>query len=545
MSKVAAYLQEHILGEVTTNSEVLDAMSHDGSVLQIMPEMVIYPRVTNDIRKIARFAWQLAEKGHVLPITARGSGRDQTGAAIGKGIVLVTPAHMNRVFEFDAKQKLVRLQPGATSHSINQALLLHGVAIPAISYSAQYSTIGGAIANNTSGPFAGKHGDVGTWVNQLEVVLANGDALQTRRLSKRELNKKKGLQTFEGEIYRGLDNLIEDNKEMIAEKLASDIRDNVGYSSIAKVKNKDGSFDLMPLIIGSQGTLGIISEMIMKTEFVSSHMGVAAIAFNSSESARDALDVLCKLDPTFLDHFDGAIFDQAAKEGKIYEFYRTAQTNGSVTSVILIGFDDFNERARGKKLKKVTKALQGVETNIVTANGEDAEDLMAIREVTAFSLRPNEKGFSAPPLVDGVYIPSERYGDFSAAVAVLAEKYHVTLPLHGRILENLYYTRPILQLHKVGDKQKIFKILDEFTKLVEHHSGHLIGDAGEGRVKARFAYAQLDDDIKDLFMAVKAIFDPYGILNPGVKQSAEIRELVAQLRPDYDTAQLASYAPYN
>jgi hypothetical protein len=72
MSKVASYLQEHILGEVSTNPAILAAMSHDGSVLEIQPDMVVYPRVTSDIRKVARFAWQLAEKGHVLPSATYG-----------------------------------------------------------------------------------------------------------------------------------------------------------------------------------------------------------------------------------------------------------------------------------------------------------------------------------------------------------------------------------------------------------------------------------------------------------------------------------------
>jgi len=106
MSKVAAYLQEHILGEVSTNPAILAAFSHDMSVLEITPEMVVYPRVTNDIRKIARFTWQLAEKGHVLPLTVRGNGTDETGGAIGKGIIVTMPAHMNRIFEFDPKQKI-------------------------------------------------------------------------------------------------------------------------------------------------------------------------------------------------------------------------------------------------------------------------------------------------------------------------------------------------------------------------------------------------------------------------------------------------------
>lgn len=545
MSKVAAYLQEHILGEVTTNPAVLDAMSRDGSVLQITPEMVIYPRVTNDIRKVTRFAWQLAEKGHVLPVTARGAGSDTTGAAIGQGIVLVMPAHMNRIFEFDAKQKLARLQPGANGNAVNEALFLQGVGIPALPHSSQYSTVGGAIATDSSGPLSAKYGSVGEWIDQLEVVLANGDVLQTGRINKRELNKKKGLQTFEGEIYRQIDNLIEDNKELIDGKIASDMRDNVGYSSIAKVKRKDGSFDLLPLIVGSQGTLGIISEMIMKTDFINAHTGVAAIAFSSREAARDALDHLRQLEPAFLDSFDGALFDLAKQQGKVYDFYKAASEGKTLAAVVLIGFDDFNERARSKKLKRVLKVLQNVDADVASADGGDAEELLIMREVTSFLLRPETKGHSAPPLFDGVYIPPERSEDFAAAVAALAVKHHVELPLHSRVLENLYYTRPVLQLHKVGDKQKIFKLLEEYSNLVDAHGGHLIGEGGEGRIKARFAYAQLDDDVKELFAAIKSTFDPYGILNPGVKQPAEIRQLVAQLRPDHDTAHLAEHSPYN
>jgi FAD/FMN-containing dehydrogenase len=119
------------------------------------------------------------------------------------------------------------------------------------------------------------------------------------------------------------------------------------------------------------------------------------------------------------------------------------------------------------------------------------------------------------------------------------------MPLHGRMLENTYYARPILQLHKVGDKQKIFKLLDEYTNLVEYFGGHLIGNGGEGRVKARFAYKQLEPEVVALFDAVKAVFDPHGILNPGVKQATEVRHLVAHLRSSYDTAAAASYVLYN
>ena len=94
MSKVAHYLQEHILGEVTASPEVRRHFSYDASILRMAPSIIAYPRNENDVRKIARFAWQLAHRGRVLPITVRGGGSDTSGAALSTGIVIVFPAHM-------------------------------------------------------------------------------------------------------------------------------------------------------------------------------------------------------------------------------------------------------------------------------------------------------------------------------------------------------------------------------------------------------------------------------------------------------------------
>ena len=109
----------------------------------------------------------------------------------------------------------------------------------------------------------------------------------------------------------------------------------------------------------------------------------------------------------------------------------------------------------------------------------------------------------------------------------------------------MVYTRASLQLHKVGDKQKIFKLLDEYSAIVDAHGGHLIGEAGEGRVKARFAFKPFEDDVLDMFTQIKTIFDPNGILNPGVKQTAELRQLVSELRPHYDVAAFSDYVPHS
>lgn len=546
MSKVANYLNEHILGEVSSNAAVLHAMSTDGSVLTIVPEMVVYPRTTNDIRKVARFSNQLAEKGHALPITARGGGSDQTAAAIGSGIILNTTAHMNAIFELDSKQKLVRLQPGVNFKALNDALLLHGLHIPSYPASAGYSTIGGAVANNASGILSGKYGSTGRWIHQLEIVLSNGDVMQTGRISKRELNRKKGQQTFEGEVYRQIDNLITDNDDLIANSIALDVRDNAGYAGIVDVKRRDGSMDLTPLFIGSQGTLGIISELIMKAEYASAEVAVAALAFETHNAARDAADSLRSLDPCLLEFIDGPLFETALERGKKYRFYTDAIEQGEVAAVLLVGFDDMSERHRSKKIKKTRKLLQGqVSYMDVASDAAAANELLILRDVSSVVVVPDGNGESAPPLVDGAYIPPERFEDFMTSLVALASKFAVQLPLYGRLLDNVYYVRPSLQLHKVGDKQKVFKFVDEYSHLVVSHRGHLIGESAEGRFKASFAYKEFDDDLMGLYDGIKAIFDPLEILNPGVKQKNELKTMVAMLRKEYNLAAFAGHSPTN
>ena len=238
MNKIAVYLSQHLSGEVSSAQSLRKLYSTDGSVLSIPPEIVAFPRVTNDIRKIARFTWQLAEKGHVVSITTRGFGGDPTGAAIGKGIVMDVSKHLNNVIEVAVKDKLVHVQPGASLASIENTLKWQGLLLPgAHTNSLRDISIGGAIASDT----LGTDGRVADSIKKLEVVLANGDILETGKMSRRDVSKKLGLQTFEGEIYRKIEGLLEDNEELIKEIAADTTRDNTGYKRIAEVRAKDGS----------------------------------------------------------------------------------------------------------------------------------------------------------------------------------------------------------------------------------------------------------------------------------------------------------------
>ena len=524
MNKIAHYLNTHMLGEVIVTPGVLAAYTTDASVLHYSPDMVAYPRATSDIRKIARFAWQLAEKGHTLPLTVRGAGTDTTGGAIGPGMIIATMPHMNRIFEYDAGQKLVRLQPGVSVNALSNALALHGTAVPELRWDHQMASVGGGIAAQRTAL---------DYVDQLEVVLANGDVLQTKRLSKRELEKKKGQQNFEGEIYRGVDALIEDNPDLIDGMVHDDDRlDHEGYAGLEAVKDKHGSFDLTPLFVGSQGSLGFISEMILKADFVNQSPAMVVAAFAERAGARDALDIIDDIDPTAVEYIDGSYFEAAALAGKSYRFYEEAKEQfGSVAVVVVVTINDFNERNRLRKMKKLQTRLKPLGAHVVGDGDLQNSDLRSIGSVTYWLLNPEKADFSSPPVLDGMYVPMNHFDAFTDGLDALMKHHHVALALYGRPQDELWYVRPLIRMAATADKQKLFKLTSELSALVKKHGGSPFGAAGDGRLGAGLRIET--DREADLFRKLKDIFDPHGTLNPGVKHDTTPRDLARQLRSDY------------
>ncbi len=530
MNKIAVYLSQHLSGEVSSAQSLRKLYSTDGSILSIAPEIIAFPRVTNDVRKIARFTWQLAEKGHVVGITARGFGGDPTGAAIGKGIVIDFSKQLNRIIEIAAKDKLVHVQPGVSLSTIDDTLKWQGLMLPgALHRGVRNVSIGGAIANDT----LGDNGRVADSIKKLEVVLANGDLLEVGKLSKREVSKKLGLQTFEGEIYRKLEGLIEDNEELIKQIAADTTRDNTGYKRISEVRGKDGSFDLTPLFIGSQGTLGIISEAVLKADFYSVDETHAVIVADSIQTARDLSERLLELESTELRVIDGTMLRRAAKNGATFTVLGSVEQTGAI---VYIRFNDFSVRAQDHKLKKLRKLLKKINMAAIDSTERDPDDFRTITGLNQTLQLGSSDDHIAMSLINGASLPGNRAEEFEIAVGELASKHHLELPLELDILAGTYNAYPLLNLDSVADKQKIFKLLTDYAVLVDKCGGAFTADGAEGRLKANASWAVVDEAHARLYEEVRAIFDPFGTLNPGVKQKVDLRTLVGALRSSYDAA---------
>ena len=537
MSKIADYLRERLAVEVSTEPSIRQNFATDGSIFSIMPQIVVYPRTTNDVRKVARFAWRLAERGQVLPITARGSGTDTTGGAIGSGAVISFPAHMSRILETEVRSQMLRVQPGLNLYAMQEAAATHGLFLPTMPSDFKVATVGGALGSNVAGTKSLKYGSINDWTDRLEVVLSNGEVIQTGRISKNELSAKKGLQTMEGEIYRSLDSLIEDNTDLISDIISGEKTNHGGYS-IELVKDASGSFDLTPLFIGSQGTLGLIVQAIIKMAPRPEEVSYMVAAITTDQELSDLTEKLLELEPSELEFIDR-------------ETLKLIESKGGGTPWKLISeklpetliFIEFDDKHRARKVKKAAKILDsaGITDAQIASTWEDQETLRSVHHSVATLTNFNERGTAALPLAPDVLVSPEQVPELVRTVRQLLKQNHVEGGIWGHLGSGVVSIHPLINLANLGQRQTVFKFMNELQEAVNAIGGTISGEFSDGRQFAPYLNKRHDDKIVEIHKKIKDIFDPFNMLNPGVKIGTSQSQLLEILRQNYDQSRFAEY----
>lgn len=531
MSKVSHYLQEHLLGEVTDSPEVRKHFAHDASILRMAPAIVVYPRTESDIRKTTRFSWQLARRGRIMPITARGGGSNTSGAAIGSGILLVFTAHMNKILMLDAKKAFVVVEPGVTYDKLEQTLYTHGLFLPPYPVSQNYATIGGGLATNAIGEKSVKYGATRQYVEKLRVVLANGEVIETGPVSKREISRKLGLATFEGEIYRALDALFEENSELIEreKQRVQALHNAMGYN-LFDLKSKKG-FDLTPLFIGSQGTLGVITESTMAVVSHNPITNMALVSLNDLNDLDKILPEILKLKPSICDMVNRSAIElvRQINPNQLTEVLQ----NPAAALHLFIEFDDpkgSDQKKALKKLQKIAEKIDGAFSS--AANPDEMERYWKIRHSVSTILTRSYGQSKAVPITEDVCVPVSSLVEFLHRATKVYEAYNLTAAAWGHAGDGIVRMQPMLDLGQVGDRQKLFRISEAIFDIVKDLDGSLTAAAGDGRIRAPYLTSAYSAEFYNLILKVKNIFDPYGILNPGVK-TASTDEVKTWLRSDY------------
>lgn len=519
MGKIVKYLNQLTVGNVFDNPELLEEYSTDRSALRIRPKFVAFPESTDDIRKLMKFFDSLAAKDIKVPITVRGSGMSEGGESLTNGIIISTEK-LNQLLEIDPRERLVRVQSGIKLKELNTALSVSGLTIPIEGKDEE--TIGGLISQASVDEVAGKYGGILNFVERIEVVLSNGDCLQTEKLKKYAVAKTAAEKTFKGNIYQKISKLLHDNPELLT-KIGEKKQSLAGYPFITKISKRE-MLDLKPLFFGAEGTLGIITEIILRAVPIRKDITRVVATFRDIGLALKYSEIISKYNPKKIDLYDLKIIQEAREAGKNLDGV-IRKTGGGF--VVYASFDE-----RGNAILKKIISMRKKLPRMLRFIPESAENKVTLDEFenSLVNYLNSVRNAERVPILTNFYLPVYNLSGFLRDLEILKTKLKLDLEIFGNLRTEIFSLRPKFNLEDDEFSKKVTTFLRAGAYVIVRHGGELTGGTPEGRVKAVVTNSEMPEDERKLYEDLKRIFDPNGILNPDVKLGANSKFTLTHFR---------------
>jgi FAD/FMN-containing dehydrogenase/Fe-S oxidoreductase len=466
----------------------------DASLYQIEPLAVAFPRNARQAASIIRTA---AEAG--LAIIPRGAGTGLAGGAVGAGVVIDFSRHNRQITGLDLERRAVRAGAGVILDQLNAFLKPHGFCFgPDVATSAR-ATLGGMIANNSSGSHVPFYGVTADHVLSLEIVLADGRIEQTA-----------APQDSLAAQHRLLAQRIRDHAAAIDQYFAPGLlKRRLGYGLDRFLRDPD---NLSHLLAGSEGTLAAILSAELKIVPLPKARGLGLIFFASVADAMQASVELLDLKPAAIEHIDRVLFDQTRGQLPFQAARDLLELDLKPCEAILIV--EFLDEEVAERLALLRQKRLGLRTAIF----HDAAGIALVWAMrkAGLSLLTGCKGAAKP--TTGIEDTAVRPRDLPAYVAglqSLLQPLGLRGSFYGHAASGLLHVRPVLDLHGAGDRQKLRQIGGQVSALVRQFNGSLAGEHGVGIARTEYVPDHLGPALMRLTREIKASFDPRNSFNPG------------------------------
>jgi FAD/FMN-containing dehydrogenase len=356
---------------------------------------------------------------------------------------------------------------------------------------------------------------------------------------------------FEGNLYKQIYDLIEKNKEIIQEAKPHVAKNSAGYYLWNVVRhpmsNTEEIFDLNRLLVGSQGTLGILTEARLRLVPVKSHHDLIALFFKSWDELPAVVNAILPHQPESLETFDeetlklGLRFmPEIAKRAGVGllsfaakflpEAWIGVEMGGLPQLIVLVEIAEENEREVGEKREKILEALKpfALHHRVIEKDSEEAKFWIMRRE--SFNLlRQHSGGKKAAPFVDDFCVPTSVVPEFLPQVKAILEQHGIKANIAGHAGEGNFHIIPLMDLKEESERAKIIPVASEIYKLVAQYKGTTTGEHNDGIMRTPYLSYIYKPEILELFKQVKEIFDPENIFNPGKKVPATTSGQVGSL----------------
>ncbi len=557
-----------IKGEVFEDESALTKYSHDASIFEVRPQLVVAPKDAQDIQALVKFANEQRGQNKNVSLTARSAGTDMSGGPLSESIILDMTAHFNQVQDVqidpDKQGGFAVVEPGAYYRDFEKETDRRDLMMPSYPASKGLCTVGGMVANNAGGEKTPAYGKTENYLLELKVVLADGNEYTIKPLTESELEAKMAEPTFEGGVYKKLYTLITDNRKLITDAKPNVTKNSAGYYLWNVVgpafgrpedpaAGADSKFDLCKLFVGSQGTLGIITQikfrLVPKKKF-----SKLLVLFLRPRHMKDLGNIIVELKkhaPETIESYDDNTLKLAMRffpdllkilkpknmlvmAWHLFPEFWMFLTGGMPKMVIMAEFtgDDLKDlHARIHESAEPMKKF-GVKIRI-TASEEEERQFWVIRRESFSLMRNKVKDRHSAPCIDDFAVLAEKLPEFLPKLQAILDKYHFSYGMAGHPGDGNFHIFPMLKMEDPNERAIIPKLSDEVYNLVLEYKGTITAEHNDGLIRTPYLEKMYGPEVIALFEQTKKIFDPLGIFNPGKKTGGSLGYSMAHIRKSF------------
>ena len=533
-------LAKRISGDVKIDDETREFYSHDASLFELRPEVVAFPKTAADVKAIVQFVRENKQANPGLSVTARARGTDMSGAAINESIIMDTSKYMTRVWDVSAES--ARTDPGVMDKNFEVETLKQGAYMPSYPASRDLAGMGGIVNNNSGGEKSLRFGKTANYVQELKMVLADGNEYLIKPLNKQELVRKMSQGDYEGNLYKQLFDLLEANYDKIQAAKPQVSKDSTGYHLWDVWNRETGVFDLTKLFVGAQGTLGLMTEAKLRLVPEEKYNGLLVLFLRDINKLGDLINTVLKYQPSAFESFDDATLLLSIKFMPYFlkmlgpaKFIKLLFSlipdafqllRGIPKMTVMIQFESDNEAAVREKITSLHQELHKVRARYEINGFEEtptagrSEKFWIMRRHSFNLLRSKVKDKHTAPFIDDFIVPPQHLPEFLPQLRTLIKKYKLFATIQGHVGDGNFHVIPLMKIEDPKERAKLEPCMKEVNNLVLKYGGSVSGEHNDGMVRGPWLEAQYGKEVVSIFREAKTIFDPHNIFNPHKKTDA-------------------------
>ncbi len=558
ISVLKTFLATGFKGDIDDSAAELTTMSHDASLLEVRPKIVLFPKDSADIQTVVKFVHENKSKYPDLSITARSAGTDMSGGPLNDSIILDVSRYMQGILNLAKTPSVTVVQgneisgtatilPGTFYRDFEPEAAKLGLLLPCYTASKNLNTLGGMVANNSAGEKTLRYGKMENFIDSLKVVFADGREYIVKALSKSELDAKIAQNDFEASVYKKIWDIASTNSKALAFAKPKVSKNSAGYYLWNVWNPATETFDLTRLIVGSQGTLGIVTEATIRLVAIKPISKLFVVFMPSLDHLGEIVRDIVAFKPESFESYDDSTMALAVKflpsmlhTMKLHNFtsllwsFRPEAwmmlSGGFPKLVLLVEFCGDDEKA----IEKTEIALQAKIAHYGfkmrrAKDGIDSEKYWTIRRESFNLLRQHVKGRRTAPFVDDIIVPPDTMPDFLPKMRAILDKYKLLYTIAGHAGDGNFHIIPLMDMKDPANAKAIAEVSDLVYDLVLSYGGSITAEHNDGIIRTPYLIKQYGPEIIALFQQAKDAFDAQNIFNPGKKVGGTKEYMMAHL----------------